>query len=373
MKVRDAEEANAEPGRSVVLPSGDSAGLIVRELQPKNFEFAFDRLDAYLTPVDCFYIRNHFSTPTIQLDGHRLRVEGCVGKPFEITYDELRSLPARTVVATLECAGNGRVFLAPQESGAQWELGAVGTAEWTGVKLATLLHRAGVNANACEVVLEGADRGQPKEKPKPPEPVSFSRSVALAKALEDVLIAYDMNGTDLPPDHGFPLRAIVPGHYGMASVKWLTRIRVVEEPFLGYWQTTEYAYWKEIDGVPVRRALSELKLKSAIARPRTFESVPRGQLYAVYGAAWSGTTDVVTVEVTTDGGETWGTADFLDPIRPHAWRRWKYTWKTPDQPGRYILRSRAKDATGALQPAERDSNYQSYAIHHTVPVEVTVQ
>ncbi len=217
----------------------NSGGMIIREEEPRNVEFPFDRLDTYLTPVESFYIRSHFRAPTLQSDSYRLRVAGAVKNPFAITY------------------------------------------EWTGVPLATLLGRAGLTSKACEVVLEGADRGVPTEGPKPSEPISFSRSVPLDKALDDVLIAYLMNGVHLPPEHGSPVRAIVPGHYAMASVKWLTHVCVLEEKFQGYWQTTDYGYWDELDGIPVRRPLSELKVKSAIARPGTLELVPKGQMYTV--------------------------------------------------------------------------------------------
>src|SRR5882762_2751892 len=373
MKTLHKAQPNAESRLRAVLPSLNRGGLIIRQQEPKNLEFPFDRLDSYLTSVESFYIRSHFTAPTLQANSYRLSVDGAVKNPFAITYDELKRLPAKTIVATLECAGNSRVFLVPQMPGAQWELGAVGTAEWTGVPLATLLERSGVTGNACDVVLEGADRGQPAEPPRPPEPISFSRSVPLDKALDDVLVAYVMNGVDLPLDHGFPVRAIVPGHYGMASVKWLTHVRVLEEQFQGYWQTTDYAYWDEVDGIPVRRPLSELKLKSEIARPRTLEVVPKGQLYEVYGAAWGGVADVVTVELTTDGGLTWAAANFLDPIQPHAWRRWSYDWKTPDQPGRCILMSQAKNAAGESQPDKPDPRYYSYVVHHTLPIEVIVE
>jgi DMSO/TMAO reductase YedYZ molybdopterin-dependent catalytic subunit len=348
-------------------------GLVIRQKEPTNLEFPFDQLDSYLTPVESFYIRSHFHAPRLQPDSYRLSVEGAVKYPFTITYDELRRLPAESVVATLECAGNSRVFLVPQMPGAQWELGAVGNAEWTGVPLATLLERAGLTGKACDVVLEGADRGRPVEPPIPPEPISYSRAVPVDKALDDVLIAYAMNGVDLPHDHGFPVRAIVPGHYGMASVKWLTHIRVIEEQFQGYWQTTDYAYWDEVDGIAVRRPLAELKLKSEIARPRTLEVVPKGQLYSVHGAAWCGEADVVTVDLTTDGGLTWAATNFLDPIEPYAWRRWSYDWKTPEQPGRYTLMSRAKNAAGESQPDKPDPRYYSYVVHHTLPIEVIVE
>src|SRR5260370_10385473 len=150
-------------------------------------------------------------------------------------------MPSETRVATLECAGNSRVFLVPQVEGAQWELGAVGNAEWTGVPLRALLERAGMEEGACEIVLEGADHGTPKEPPVPPVPISYARSLARDKAIQrEVLIAYKMNGRDLRPDHGYPVRATVPGHYGMASVKWLTRIHAVREPFLRYCQSSAY-------------------------------------------------------------------------------------------------------------------------------------
>jgi DMSO/TMAO reductase YedYZ molybdopterin-dependent catalytic subunit len=365
--------ANAESESRVRMSSRQSTGMIIREELPRNLEFPFDRLDSYLTPVESFYIRSHNPTPTLQRESYRLSVEGAVKNPFQISFAELKKLAKKTSVATLECAGNSRVFLVPQRHGAQWELGAVGNAEWTGVPLATLLDRAGLNGNAREVVLEGADRGIPAEPPTPPQPISYSRSIPVDKAHDDVVIAYAMNGMDLPRDHGFPVRAIVPGHYGMASVKWLTHVRVLESQFQGYWQTTDYAYWEDVDGTPVRRPLSEIKLKSEIARPATYEVVPKGQVYQVYGAAWCGDGEVASVELTTDGGKTWAKANLLDPIQPHAWRRWSYDWKTPDRPGTHTLMSRAKNAAGELQPDKHDERYGSYVIDHTLPIEVVVQ
>jgi DMSO/TMAO reductase YedYZ molybdopterin-dependent catalytic subunit len=258
--------------------------------------------------------------------------------------------------------------------GAQWELGAVSNAEWTGVPLRALLERAGLAEDACEIVLEGADRGIPTEEPRPPGPISYVWSLPLAKALQpEVLIAYAMNGRDLAPDHGFPVRAIVPGHYGMASVKWLTRIEAVREPFHGYWQTTDYAYWSSSDGKPVRRALGEMQLKSQIARPRVYETVAPNRIYTVCGAAWAGDTDVTEVAVSTDGGQTWADAEFLDPARRHAWRRWKFDWLTPKKPGQYTLLARAKDADSMLQPDEHDQNYGVYVINHSLPIEVFIE
>jgi DMSO/TMAO reductase YedYZ molybdopterin-dependent catalytic subunit len=350
-----------------------SAGLIIRQKEPKNLEAPFDRIDSYLTPTELFYIRSHFPTPDLDRASYQLRIDGAVRRPFALSYGALRSMRSETRVATLECAGNSRVFLVPQVQGAQWELGAVSNAEWTGVPLRTLLERADLSEDACEIVLEGADRGSPKEEPVPPHRISYVWGLPRAKAIQpEVLIAYQMNGRDLSPDHGFPVRAIVPGHYGMASVKWLTRIQAVREPFHGYWQTSDYAYWASMDGKPVRRALGEMQLKSEIARPRVYETLVPNRIYTVSGAAWAGETDVTEIAVSTDGGQTWAEAEFLDPVRRHAWRRWKFDWLTPKKPGPYTLLARAKDAGGVFQPHEHDQNYGVYVINHSLPIEVFV-
>jgi DMSO/TMAO reductase YedYZ molybdopterin-dependent catalytic subunit len=265
------------------------------------------------------------------------------------------------------------VFLVPQAAGAQWELGAVGNAEWTGVPLGALLERAGLDDAASEIVFEGADHGTPKEEPVPPGPISYARSVPRIKAMQrEVLIAYQMNGRDLPQEHGYPMRAVVPGHYGMASVKWLTGIHAVREPFHGYWQTSDYGYWDRLDGKPVRRALGEMKVKSEIARPSLYETLAPNQVYVISGAAWTGETDVTDVAVSADGGHTWAEARFVDPVQRYAWRRWTFDWLTPRMPGRYALLARATDANGRVQPDRHDPNYGSYVINHPLPIEVFV-
>ena len=350
-----------------------SAGLIIRQKEPRNLESPFDQIDSYLTPTELFYIRSHFPIPNLDRASYQLGIDGAVRRPFALSYEELRSMRSETRVATLECAGNSRVFLVPQVQGAQWELGAVSNAEWTGVPLRALLERAELEEDACEIVLEGADRGTPKEEPVLPEPISYAWSLPRAKAIQpEVLIAYQMNGRDLPRDHGFPVRAIVPGHYGMASVKWLTSIHVVREPFHGYWNTSDYAYWASVDGKPVRRPLGEMQLKSEIARPRVYETLVPNRIYTVSGAAWAGDTDVVEIAVSTDGGRTWAQAEFLDPVRRHAWRRWKFDWLTPKEPGQYTLLARAKDTGGLIQPGRHDQNYGTYVINHSLPIEVFV-
>jgi len=347
-----------------------SRDMIIRQSKPVNLETPLDRVDSYLTPVELFYVRSHFDAPEIDSATYELRIDGAVERPRSFTYRQLAEMPFETRVATLECAGNGRALLVPRVHGVQWELGAVGNAEWTGVRLATLLDQVGLRDDACEIVLEGADRGVPNGA----EPIAFARSIPTVKALRgDVLIAYAMNGHPLPLDHGFPVRAIVPGHYGMASVKWLTHIEAVRMPFLGYWQTTDYAYWaRRPDGERVRRPLAEARPKSEIIRPRALETVAPNEHYTIEGIAWAGESEVTRVTVSTDGGQRWSEANCLDPARPYAWRRWTLDWLTPPVPGRYSLLSRATGGDGASQPDARDPSYGTYVIDHVLPVDIVV-
>jgi DMSO/TMAO reductase YedYZ molybdopterin-dependent catalytic subunit len=348
-------------------------GLIIRQKDPNNLEMPFDQLGEFITPSELFYIRSHFPIPELDPVAFRLSIRGAVRNELSLSYAAVRAMPSTKCVATLECAGNSRVFLAPPAPGAQWELGAVGNAEWTGVPLSVLLESAGLADGVCDLVLEGADRGVPKEEPKPPGPISYARSIPRARAIEpDVLIAHQMNGQDLTPDHGYPLRAIVPGYYGMSSVKWLTNIVAATGPFQGYWQTSDYAYWDDSKGIPVRRPLAEMKLKSQIARPRVYERLQPGRPYTIFGAAWAGDTDVTEIWTSLDGGASWVQGDFIDPIRPHAWRRWKYDWITPVQPGRYTLLARATGADQRTQPDGHNPNFGSYVIDHPLPIEVFV-
>jgi DMSO/TMAO reductase YedYZ molybdopterin-dependent catalytic subunit len=348
-------------------------GLIIRQKDPNNLEMPFDQLDEFITPSEMFYIRSHFPTPELDPVAYRLSIRGAVRNEVSLSCADIRAMPSRKCIATLECAGNSRVFLVPPVPGAQWELGAVGNAEWTGVPLSVLLERAGLADEVCEVVLKGADRGVPTEEPKPAGPISYARSISRVRAMEsDVLIAYQMNGRDLTPDHGYPVRAIVPGNYGMASVKWLTDIVAATQPFQGYWQTSDYAYWDNSGGIPVRRPLAEMKLKSQIARPRVYERLEPNRPYTIFGAAWAGDTDATEIWISLDGGASWVQGDFLDPINRHAWRRWKYDWITPAHSGRYTLLARATGANHRTQPDRHNPNFGSYVIDHPLPIEVIV-
>jgi DMSO/TMAO reductase YedYZ molybdopterin-dependent catalytic subunit len=358
---------------SDLIQSTTNIGMVIRQREPVNFEYPFDQLDTFLTPSSLFYIRSHFKTPALEKDSYELKVDGAVSTPLSFRYEDLRGMPSERLVATLECAGNSRIFLVPQVEGAQWQLGAVGNAEWTGVPLRQLLEKAGLFDEATEIVFEGADRGTPTEKPIPPEPIAYARSLVRAKALSpEVLVAYQMNGQDLSQDHGYPVRLIVPGHYGMASVKWLTRIHAMCETFQGYWQTSDYAYWHHVDGKPVRLPLSEMTVKSQIARPSTYEVVPGGRPYRIFGACWCGDAEVKEIEVSTDGGASWTVAEFLDAPLRFTWRRFQSTWQVPEQSGRYELMARAKDSNGRQQPQQHDANFGTYVIHHPFGIEVFV-
>ena len=349
-------------------------GTIVRQYDPENVEFPFPTLDGFMTPTAQFYVRSHFAVPSLDARAYRLRVEGAVERPVELSLEEIRRLPSRRTPVLLECSGNSRVFLVPRASGVPWELGAVGTAEWTGVSLAAVLEKAGVRDGAVEVILEGADSGTINEEPKSPGRIHYARSLPLDRARRpEVLLAYRMNGEDLTPAHGYPLRAVVPGWYGMASVKWLTRIIVTDRPFQGYFQTMQYAYFERRHGLPTLTPVTELNVKAQVARPARHESIQAGIEYRVFGAAWTGDSDVSKVEVSTDGGRTWAEARLLErPVR-HAWRLWEYKWQTPNEPGRYTVRARATDGRGRTQPAEHDPDRRNTMISHVLPIEVQVR
>jgi DMSO/TMAO reductase YedYZ molybdopterin-dependent catalytic subunit len=348
-------------------------GKIVRSEEPLNLEMPFESLDGFVTPTKSFYVRTHFPIPKIDRNKWRLRIEGEVEKPFQLSYQDLLKLESTKIPATLECAGNNRNLLDQKVKGVQWGLGAVGNAEWTGVSLSILLDRAGVKAGAKEVILEGADSGHIDDPKGPAGGVKFARSIPLTKARNDVLLAYKMNDADLPREHGFPLRAIVPGWYAVASIKWLERIIVTDEPFAGYYQTLDYAYWKRRGELAELVPLSQLQIKAEIARPREGEVVRANSNVCVHGAAWTGDGEITKVELSTDAGSTWIEAKLIGESQPNAWRLWEFNWQSPAKPGKRTLIARATDSKGRTQPTQRDPDRGTYMINHLLPVTVQVQ
>ncbi len=326
------------------------------------------------TPAELFFVRNHTTTPLLDADDWRLTVwgSGLRGGPAEFGLDDLRSLPTTEHEAFVECAGNGRGFFASQQdetaSGTPWSLGAVGVARWRGVRLAEVLHRAGLAEQAVDVQPRGLDA----------EYVTgdgtnlghVRRPLPLAKALDDVLLAYEMNGEPLPPDHGHPVRVLVPSWVGIANIKWVGDIEVSAEPLYSPWNTDMYrlfgpAYPEE--GSP---PLTRQTLKSAfeLPWPATFAS---GATHRLTGRSWSGGGPVTAVEVSTDGGANWCPARLHDTPRPDVWTRWSTDW-TPAAPGDAELLARATDAAGATQPERTVFNEQGYLFGAVVRHPVTV-
>ena len=347
-------------------------GKIVRGESPLNLEMPFEILDAFITPIKSFYVRTHFPIPAIDRDAWSVRIEGAVKNPFAISYEQLLNLESITVPVTLECAGNNRNFLEPKVKGVQWHLGAVGTAQWTGVRLSSLLDRAIAKPNAREGIFEGADGGILEDPKSPPGKLHFARSIPLEKARRDVLLAYKMNDIDLPPEHGFPVRAIVPGWYAVASVKWLQRIIITDQAFNGYYQTIDYAYWKRRAEVAELTPLTELQVKAEIAKPAQGATVPANSSVRVHGAAWTNEGAITKVELSADSGTSWNAANLLGDAKPNAWRLWEFEWHTPIEPGNQTLIARATDSRGLTQPAERDTNRGTYVINHPLPIMVEV-
>jgi DMSO/TMAO reductase YedYZ molybdopterin-dependent catalytic subunit len=346
-------------------------GKIVLSEEPLVLETPPKDLNSFITPTKSFYVRGHFPIPKIDKSKWRLRIEGEVEKPFEINFDELANLESKKIPAMLECAGNSRSFLEPKVKGVQWRIGGVGNAEWTGVPLSILLDRAGIKSNAREIILEGADRGKLEDPKAPHGEMNFARSIPIEKA-RDVLLAYKMNDEELPVEHGFPVRAIVPGWYAVASIKWLQRIVVTDKPFNGYYQTLDYAYWKHDSDQARLTALSEIQTKAVITQPSDDDRVGANSSVRVRGAAWSAG-EIAKVEVSTNGGSTWTVAKLLGQSKPNAWRLWEYDWKTPAKSGKATLFARAMDSKGGTQPAERDTDRGTYMINHLLPINVTIE
>ena len=336
---------------------------------PENSETPLGDVRSWVTPRDWFFVRNHFDVPAIALPQWRLRVEGLVERPAWWGWDELAALPQRTVFATVECAGNGRSFLARKAAGVQWGAGAIGHAEWTGVPLHLVLERAGLKPGATEVLFEGADRGT---EPDHPEPMPFARSLSLAKALHpDTLLATHMNGEPLEPSHGFPLRLFVPGWYGVASVKWLARIDVRDRPFDGYFQTTKYTVDRRTPDGLERVVVGPMVVKSEIVRPAHGEALGVGT-HRVFGLAWAGEDAVAGVDVSLDGGGSWRPVSLIGPRAPYSWCLWEYAWEVRS-PGAYTLLARATSTGGHVQPAEHDPLNGGYVINFSRPTVVEVR
>jgi DMSO/TMAO reductase YedYZ molybdopterin-dependent catalytic subunit len=358
--------------RPLTMPAANSIAPITRSTSPLVVEFAFAESAEQTTPNDRFFVRNHFPVPAVDPLSWNVRIEGALEAPCTVSLAALREMSAVTVSVVLECAGNGRAFMQGNASSIQWQLGGVGCATFTGVPLRDVLAHTRLPEDAVDVVFEGADHG-PEHKIPGRADIHFARSVPLAIAMRpDVILAYEMNGQPLEPDHGAPLRVIVPGWYGVASVKWLSRIIIATRPFTGYFQSAEYTYWKEAGESGMERVpVTTLHVKSEIARPYPGEDLAIGVPYRVFGAAWTCDASIESVDVSTNGGVTWLAATLGATPDAHAWQLWAFEW-TPPAAGSCTLMARATDSAGRVQPMAHDTNHENYMVHHVLPIEVRV-
>ena len=343
-------------------------GLVIQHPDPLNCEISIsDLVEGEPMPTAHHYVRNHFRIPSLDPASWRLNIGGLVEHRLALSLDELRNMPSRTLAVTLECAGNGRSMLRPAVEGESWGLGAVSTADWTGVPLSEVLNRAGVESRANEVIFRGADGGTVSGRTGM---TRFERSLRLDDVREfEPLLAYAMNGVPLPVEHGFPLRLIVPRWYGVAAVKWLTEIEVTDSPFGGYFQNDRYVYEWDDNRQPAREPVTVQRVRALITEPAPDQGFQPGDL-AVHGVAWSGAAPITRVEVSCGGGPWQATRLLGEPTR-YGWRWWEITVGA-DHPGAMSIRARASDAAGHTQPKDPEWNRLGYGVNavHQVVVRI---
>jgi DMSO/TMAO reductase YedYZ molybdopterin-dependent catalytic subunit len=316
---------------------------------PYNAEAPPEALVGDITPTELHYVRSNFAVPTH--DG-TLAIGGAVGNPTTLTLEDLRALPVHDQAVTLECAGNGRLDMRPLPTGEPWGDYAVSTARWTGALLGDVLALAQPASQGVEVRFEGADHGPYHLQAILPETnqndLTFVRALPIAEAVDPssaIMVAYEMNGEPLTPDHGAPFRIIAPHWYAVASVKWLSRIDVLTEPFTGEFQTGHYIYqWPDRPHEAVRL----MRLRARITDPAPGAILPLGP-YTVRGKAWSGTGPITDVDISLTGEGDWHPAQLEPPKGPYQWQDWSFVWDS-DAVGRHTLRARATDAAGHVQP-----------------------
>jgi DMSO/TMAO reductase YedYZ molybdopterin-dependent catalytic subunit len=346
-------------------------GLIVRSSRPLDAETPVSEFVHYLTPNDHFFVRSHLSVPAVVLAPWTVEIGGEVERPQTLDLAEIARLKQVTVTAVLQCAGNGRAYFEPKIPGVGWERGAVGNAEWTGVRLRDVLKRAGIRPGAAHVHLLGADR------PPNPKTPAFLRSIPLEQALApEVLLAIRMNGEPLPTAQGGPIRLVVPGWYGNHWMKWVRRISVEREMADGFYMQTAYRIPKvpAPPGAEVKPQdldyVTRMNVKSLIVAPEPHAILSRRPV-EIRGVAWTGSGKVTRVDVATAEDAPWRPAEFVGPDRPFAWRPWRLVWE-PSAPGPYVLRARAGDSQGDVQPDQTPWNRSGYSWNsiERVPCEV---
>ena len=357
---------------------GDGSGISPDErfyreelqLANRNRGMPLEGLRYPITPTGMHYLLMHFDIPYVASANWRLQVEGLVSLPLELTLEEIRRRRAVKLPVTMECAGNGRALMEPRPVSQPWFVEAIGTAEWTGTPLRGVLEDADVSADTVEMLFTGLDRGVQGD-----EVQYYQRSLTLAEAMrEEVLLVYDMNGRPLEPQHGYPLRLIVPGWYGMTSVKWLSSIEAIAEPFDGYQMAGSYRYTQSLD--EPGEAVSLMRVRALMVPPGIPDFMTRTRLVEVgriqlSGRAWAGRLDIAQVEVSVDGGAIWSLAELGERVSPYAWREWRVDWEA--RPGAHILCVRATDSAGNSQPLEQPWNAHGMGNNMVQRVEVIVE
>lgn len=340
------------------------------QLAARNHGMPLEALRHDVTPLGLHYLLVHYDVPVVELSEWRLEVGGAVERPLSLSLDDLRMRPTVTERVTMECAGNGRALLDPRPVSQPWLREAVGTGEWTGTPLSALLEEAGVGEAAVDVLFTGADRGVEGGVEQ-----FYERALPLGDATADgVLLAWALNGVALPPQHGFPLRLVVPGWYGMTNVKWLARITVLDEPYAGYQNDVAYRLRAHEDdpGTPVTRMMPRsLLVPPGIPEFMSRRRHVRAGAVTLEGRAWSGLGSIEDVEVSTDGGRTWAPARLDPPAGRWAWQRFSATWEAT--PGDHVLCCRARDSAGNHQPLAAPWNVGGYANNAVHRVDVTVR
>jgi sulfane dehydrogenase subunit SoxC len=336
-------------------------------LAARNHALPLEALRYDITPPGLHYLLIHYDIPAVDPDTFRLEITGAVARPMTLSLDDLRARPRTAEPITFECAGNGRALLEPRPASQPWLTEAVGTAAWGGTPLASLLSEVRPSSNAVELVFSALDRGVEGGVAQ-----AYERALPMAEA-EHALLAYEMNGAPLPPQHGYPLRLVVPGWYGMQNVKWLTRITVLEEPFEGYQNAVSYRIYGADGGPgePVTRMLPRSLMippgvPDFLTRERRLERGP----VTLTGRAWSGLGPIAGVQISTDGGASFDAAVLGPPQGPYAWRSWSYEWDA--EPGEHELCSRATDGAGNTQPLEPPWNLKGFANNAVARIKVLV-
>ncbi|WP_455383135.1 sulfite oxidase [Salinispira pacifica] len=335
---------------------------------PFNAESDIATLRSWVTPNSRFFSRNQSQmfTDPVPIDDWELFIDGEVDHPLTLRYGDILNMPKVTVANTIECSGNGRSLLRKPARGNPWTIGGVGNAIWAGIWLGDLLRQAGLRPGARHIAFEGMVDPSGKARN------SFVRSIPVEKALSSTLLAYEMNGEPLPPEHGYPLRGLPLGWTGANCVKWLTHISVLEQPYHGHFMDNVYRVFDEgqkpAEGVPV----TAIPMKSLILQPEQGAELSAGPV-VLLGSAYGGESDIAQVEVSFDGGSRWFQAEITGPTERWAWKQWRYVW-TPNRPGEYRIMARAIDTDGRRQPMSASWNVLGYGNNgveeHSISVRV---